>query len=328
MYMNEEGEELLDLSARQVVGARARDLLFTREKNLEDDLRRSFSDGQSITAINLILEQSMRTLTVNVSMSPLYEKHKATAVLVELQQTDRHLQISREQQQLAQQQAARLLVKQLAHEIKNPLGGLRGAAQLLEKELDEGDLTEYTRIIIEEADRLQSLLDRIVAPTRLPQKKPLNIHQVLERVRHLVRVEAPPGVRLVTDYDPSIPNLMGDQDQLIQAVLNIVRNAVQAVGAQGLVLLRTRIARQAMVFHTRHRLAARIQIIDNGPGIKPELQGQIFYPLVTGRVDGTGLGLSIAQSLVHQHGGLIECESRPGETIFTILLPIATGEIK
>lgn len=326
IYMNHTGENLLELSARQVAGARARDLLLTRDKNLEQDLRRTFHEGQSISEFNLVLEQSMRALTVNVSMMPLYRNETPVAVLVELQQSDRHLQISREQQQLAQQQAARLLVRGLAHEIKNPLGGIRGAAQLLQKELHNPELAEYTRIVIDEADRLQSLLDRIVAPTRRPQKKPISVHQVLERVRHLVKVEVPEGVRIWADYDPSIPPLMGDLDQLIQAVLNIVRNAAQAVASRGNITLRTRIVRQATIYAQRHRLAVRIDIVDDGPGIDPELLGQIFYPLVTGRADGTGLGLSIAQSLIHQHGGLIECTSTPGETVFSILLPLANGD--
>jgi two-component system nitrogen regulation sensor histidine kinase GlnL len=246
--------------------------------------------------------------------------------LVELLQVDRHLRIAREENLIAQQSTARALVRGLAHEIKNPLGGLRGAAQLLERELPDESLTEYTRIIIDEADRLQLLVDRMLGPNSLPNKRELNVHEVLERVRALVQGELPAAIRIQRDYDPSIPPLQADRDLLIQAVLNIVRNAVQALGESGVITLRTRTQRQFTIGSRRHRLVARLEIVDNGPGIPPELIEQIFYPMVTGRSDGTGLGLSIAQSLVNQHGGLIECASRPGETVFTLLLPLESKD--
>lgn len=223
---------------------------------------------------------------------------------------------------MAQQNAARMLLRGLAHEIKNPLGGLRGAAQLLDQELPDDELREYTRIIIEESDRLQSLVDRMLAPNKPPHKSLINIHRVLERVRQLVQVEAPVGVKLNRDYDPSMPALYGDGDQLIQAILNIVRNAAQALGDKGKITIRTRIHRQVTIGLNRHPLVAKIDVVDDGPGIKAELLNQIFYPMVTGRAEGTGLGLSIAQSLISQHGGLVECESKPGETIFSIFLPL------
>ena len=233
---------------------------------------------------------------------------------------------------MAQHQAARAVVRGLAHEIKNPLGGLRGAAQLLERELSDESLKEYTRVIIGEADRLRNLVNRMLGPNTLPQKALINIHHVLERVRSVVLADTPvgalnaaPGVRIIRDYDPSIPDFQADRDQLIQAVLNIVRNAVQAVGDTGDITLRTRIQRQATISQQRYKLAVRIDIVDNGPGIPTDMLENIFYPLVTGRPEGTGLGLSIAQSLINQHQGLIECTSRSGQTIFTLLLPLAVA---
>ncbi|MBD3619553.1 MAG: PAS domain-containing sensor histidine kinase, partial [Chromatiales bacterium] len=199
---------------------------------------------------------------------------------------------------------------------------LRGAAQLLENELDDEELKEYTRIIIGEADRLQNLVDRMLGPNSLPRIREINIHEVLEHVRSLVGVEAPPDVHLVTDYDPSIPPVAGDRDQLIQVVLNLVRNAVHAVGDTGTITLRTRVQRQYTIGQTRHKLVASIDVIDDGPGIPEEIREKVFFPMVSGKAEGTGLGLSIAQSLINQHGGLIEYESRPGRTQFTILLPV------
>jgi two-component system nitrogen regulation sensor histidine kinase GlnL len=212
------------------------------------------------------------------------------------------------------------LIRGLAHEVKNPLVGLRGAAQLLERRLDEAELREYTQVIIGEADRLQALVDRMLGPATLPQHVELNIHEVLERVRQLVEAEA--GLAIDADYDPSIPDLVGDRDQLIQAMLNLLRNAVQSVDGEGRVAIRSRSHRQVTIGQQRHRLVIGIDVIDDGPGIPAEMVESIFYPMVTGRVGGTGLGLSIAQELIHRHGGLIECTSRPGETVFRVLLPL------
>ncbi|MCB1725943.1 MAG: PAS domain-containing sensor histidine kinase, partial [Gammaproteobacteria bacterium] len=209
-----------------------------------------------------------------------------------------------------------------AHEIKNPLGGLRGAAQLLESELDSAELQEYTHIIIQEADRLQELVNRMLGPNRRPSFEPVNIHHVLERVRTLVLAETAERMTIIRDYDPSIPELIGDHDQLIQAMLNVVRNAARALGESGTVTLRTRIQRQLTIGNERYRLAAKIDIIDDGPGIPPEIADTLFLPMVTAGTGGMGLGLSIAQSLINQHRGLIECNSRQGETVFTIFLPV------
>jgi len=237
-------------------------------------------------------------------------------------QVDHHMRITREENLLAQHNAARAVVRGLAHEIKNPLGGLRGAAQLLERELSDESLKEYTSIIIGEADRLQNLLNRMLGPNTVPHKRPINIHQVLERVRGVVLAEVPVGVEIIRDYDPSIPDFNADPDQLIQALLNIVRNAVQAIDGSGEITLRTRVQRQFTIGQHRYKLAARVDVIDNGPGIPADMLESIFYPMVTTRPEGTGLGLSIAQSLVQQHDGLIECTSRPGRTVFTVLLPL------
>jgi two-component system nitrogen regulation sensor histidine kinase GlnL len=212
-------------------------------------------------------------------------------------------------------------VRRLAHEIRNPLGGLRGAAQLLSREVVEETLKEYTTIIIREADRLQNLMDRMLGPRTLPKMQLVNVHEITERVRALLEAEAPPGVSIVRDYDPSIPEVYVDRDLLIQATLNVARNAVQAVGSHGTATLRTRIHRRLTIGHQRHPRVIRIDVIDDGPGVPEALRETLFCPMVTGREGGTGLGLSIAQSLVNQHGGLIEYSSANGLTVFSILLP-------
>jgi two-component system nitrogen regulation sensor histidine kinase GlnL len=320
-YINMPGEMLFAVSARQVLGARAHNVFLLSDSVTEEDLLRVIDTGASLTKRNVTLNVQPQPVTVNVILTPALDE-TAPRVLVEVQQVDRHLRISMEEQLMSQQNAARMLLRGLAHEIKNPLGGLRGAAQLLHAELRGEELREYTRIIIDESDRLQLLVDRMLEPNKPPQMSLVNVHRILERVRQLVQVEAPPKVYIVRDYDPSIPPVLGDSDQLIQAILNIIRNAAQAVGKEGTITIRTRIHRQVTLGNRRHALAAKIDIVDDGPGIKPELLGQIFYPMVTGRAEGTGLGLSIAQSLISQHGGLVECASAPGNTVFSIYLPL------
>ena len=320
-YMNSAGEMMFGLSARQVQDTKLLNVLFAEDQLSETEFRHIVDSGISLTKRNILLSQLNRSMTVNVNVTPLFSE-KNPGVLLQVQQVDRHLRVSMGEHLLVQQNAAKMLLRGLAHEIKNPLGGLRGAAQLLDRELPEEELREYTRIIIEESDRLQSLVDRMLAPNKPPRKSLLNIHRVMERVRQLVQVEAPSGVNIVRDYDPSIPDVLGDSDQLIQAILNIVRNALQAVGGTGEIVLQTRIHRQVTIGHRRSPLAVRIDIVDNGPGIDPDLLQQIFYPMVTGRGEGTGLGLSIAQSLINQHGGLVECSSSPGHTVFSIFLPL------
>ncbi|MBH1977259.1 MAG: PAS domain-containing protein [Comamonadaceae bacterium] len=249
-------------------------------------------------------------------------------VLVELWPLEQQVRQDREERLLEQAQAHKELIRNLAHEIKNPLGGIRGAAQLLEMELDSPDLAEYTQVIVHEADRLQSLVDRLLAPHRHPhQVGDVNIHEVCERVRSLILVEYPQGLRVQRDYDTSIPEFRGDRAQLIQAVLNIVQNAAQALTdriAQGdaCITLRTRVARQVTFGRQRYKLALELHVIDNGPGVPDAIRDRIFYPLVSGRDGGSGLGLTLAQTFVQQHHGLIECESAPGRTDFRILLPL------
>jgi two-component system nitrogen regulation sensor histidine kinase GlnL len=249
-------------------------------------------------------------------------------ILVELWPLEQHARQDREERLRDQAQANKELIRNLAHEIKNPLGGIRGAAQLLEMELESRELTEYTQVIIHEADRLQSLVDRLLAPHRHPHLVgDVNIHEVCERVRSLVLVEYPQGLKVQRDYDTSIPEFRGDREQLIQAVLNIVHNAAQALAeriAQGdaQIVLRTRVLRQVTIGKQRHRLALELHVIDNGPGVPESIKERVFFPLVSGRDGGTGLGLTLAQTFVQQHHGLIELDSRPGCTDFSILIPL------
>ena len=252
-------------------------------------------------------------------------------LLLELRPIDQRLRIEREEQRISQHRANRELIRNLAHEIKNPLGGLRGSAQLLERELDRPSLREYTRVIIKEADRLQALMDRLLTPNRPAVHVPMNIHEVCERVRSLILAEFPQGVRIERDYDVGLPELRGDPEQLIQAVLNIARNAAQAIlgarrglgqDSQGQIILRTRVARRVTLARRFHKLALELQVVDDGPGIPAEIRDQIFYPLVSGREGGTGLGLTLAQTFVQQHQGVVECESQPGRTSFRIVLPL------
>jgi len=241
------------------------------------------------------------------------------ALLVELRPIEQQLRLLREERMVIEQQSSRELLRNLAHEIKNPLGGLRGSAQLLERELERPELREYTQVIIQESDRLQALMDRMLAPHRTPKIEPLGIHEVLERVRSLVRAEF--GVEIARDYDPSLPELQADREQLIQAILNIARNAAQA-GAKT-IEFRTRAVRQPTILRQRYRLALELQVVDDGPGVPDEIRDRIFNPLVSGRQGGTGLGLSLAQTFVQYHQGVIEFDSRPGRTLFRILLPVS-----
>ena len=251
-----------------------------------------------------------------------------TDVLIELVEIEQQTRQDREERALGQARANKELIRNLAHEIKNPLGGIRGAAQLLEMEVESRALTEYTQVIIQEADRLQALVDRLLAPHRKPHVVcDVNIHEVCERVRSLILAEFPRGLRVERDYDTSIPDFRGDREQLIQAVLNIAHNAAQALAEQmatgdAVITLRTRVARQVTLGKQRYRLALELHILDNGPGIPESIRDRIFYPLVSGREGGSGLGLTLAQTFVQQHQGMIECESEPGRTIFKIVIPL------
>ena len=249
-------------------------------------------------------------------------------IVVELLPQEQQARQGREERLADQAQANKELIRNLAHEIKNPLGGIRGAAQLLEMEVESRALTEYTQVIINEADRLQALVDRLLAPHRKPHVvSDVNIHEVCERVRSLILAEFPRGLQVERDYDVSIPDFRGDREQLIQAVLNIAHNAAQAlaeriVAGDACITLRTRIARQVTLGKQRYRLALELHIEDNGPGVPESIREHIFYPLVSGRDGGSGLGLTLAQTFVQQHQGTIECESEPGRTLFKIVIPL------
>lgn len=281
----------------------------------ETEVRLSFKDKRQvlvdITVTNIILDKKPR-------------------LMFEIKIIEKQQQISRQNQQNAQHFAARELVRGLAHEIKNPLGGIRGAAQLLEKELDL-EQKEYTQLIMEQSDRLRNLVDRLLGPNSRPIIASYNVHQAIEQVRILTRAQFGETINIVRDYDPSIPQVMVDKDMLQQAVLNIVRNSVQALtNAQTLnpqIRLVTRVDRHVIVYKEHHPLVAQIKIIDNGPGIPSEIRDTLFYPMVSSKDNGTGLGLSIAQTLINHHKGKIEVESRPGHTEFVIYLPIEKQEL-
>lgn len=323
-YINTAGEILLADSAHHLVGHSAYDLFKSSDPALFLNLKQCLTMEEPLVERSLALNRLNQSVTINLSATPLFNDEHLVEILVELQQVDNHLRISKEERLLTQQNTARLLVRGLAHEIKNPLGGLRGAAQLLDLELHDPELREYTQIIIAESDRLQGLMDKMLGPNKLPNKKTLNIHEVLERVRQLVHAESSGNLTIKYDYDPSIPDIEADKDQLIQAILNITRNAVQATDGKGNILFKTRIHRRLTIGRNNYKLAIKIDISDDGPGIDPDMLQQIFYPMITGRADGTGLGLSIAQSLINQHNGLIECNSEPGNTVFSIYLPIVS----
>jgi two-component system, NtrC family, nitrogen regulation sensor histidine kinase GlnL len=249
-------------------------------------------------------------------------------IVLEMLPLEQQTRQEREERLIDQTLANKELVRNLAHEIKNPLGGIRGAAQLLQMEVDSKELTEYTQVIIHEADRLQTLVDRLLAPHRKPHVvSDVNIHEVCERVRSLILVEFARGLRVTRDYDASIPEFRGDREQLIQAVLNVAHNAAQALDERiaaedAEIVFRTRIARQVTFGKQRYRLALELHVIDNGPGVPDAIKDRIFYPLVSGREGGSGLGLTLAQTFVQQHHGLIECDSTPGRTDFKILIPL------
>jgi two-component system nitrogen regulation sensor histidine kinase GlnL len=321
-YVNPASENLLALGRRELLRHQLTGL-FQSSAALKQALDTAFKNNVSFIEHDLELKllHNEQPLHVALSITPI--DNDGSRALVELRPLDQQLKIANEERLLLQQQANRELIRNLAHEIKNPLGGIRGAAQLLEHELgDRDDLKEYTEVIKEEALRLQSLVDRLLAPHRRHVSSEINIHEVLERVRSIVLAEYPHGLIIWRDYDISLPTMVADKEQLIQVVLNITRNAIQAMKGKGEIILRTRVARQVTLARKRYTLALKLQIIDNGPGIPEEIRDHIFYPLVTGRAEGTGLGLTLAQAFVHQHGGSIEFESRPGCTCFTVMLPL------
>jgi two-component system nitrogen regulation sensor histidine kinase GlnL len=320
VHANPAAEDLFAFSLKSAAG-QALAQLFTDTSELVASLNTVSGEHWSYTGRDLVLTRPGQAgLHLNCLITPA--DTGGARFLIEFRPIDQQIKLAREQRQMDQQQANRELIRNLAHEIRNPLGGLRGSAQLLERELERPDLREYTQVIIKEADRLQALMDRLLTPHRPPQIGPLNIHEVLERVRTLVLAEFPDGIRIERDYDASLPDLHGDKEQLIQAVLNVVRNAAQALQGRGGIQLRTRAARQVTLAKRRHKLALELQVVDNGPGIPEALRERIFYPLVSGRDGGSGLGLTLSQTFVQYHQGTIECDSKPGRTCFTIMLPL------
>ena len=329
VYLNPAAENLLELSSARVVGEEIGRVL-QEDSGTTASLQRVLDSGVGFTKRQATLRLGVeKEVIVDYVVTPA--TLETETLILEIQPLDRMMRISREEALLSAQHLSQLLVRSLAHEIKNPLGGLRGAAQLLARELDSEHLTDYTNVIIEEADRLRNLVDRLLSAPRRITREPVNIHEVLERVRHLVEAESNGRLVIHRDYDPSIPEIMGDREQLIQAVLNISRNAQQALrsmpsDALPELRLRTRTQRQFTIGNSRHRLACQIDITDNGPGVPPELMGTLFVPMISGRVDGTGLGLTIAQSIINQHHGLIECKSGPGKTVFSVLIPLENAD--
>lgn len=248
---------------------------------------------------------------------------EAAELLVEITDVTRRSQISRENALLIQHGAGRQMIRQLAHEIKNPLGGIRGAAQLLERQLDDPELREYTDVVISETDRLAGLVDQLLGPGGPPNKEPVNVHELLEYVVRIVEAEDHRQLSIRRDYDPGLPEIDLDRDQMVQALMNVVRNAAAALEGHGTITLRSRAVTNFTIGDARHRVIASIEIEDDGPGIPRELQDSVFYPLVTSRPDGTGLGLPAAQELLSRHDGLIEFESRPGQTVFYVRIPLS-----
>jgi len=328
LYVNAAFEEVLGLSRRTLLRSSLLDW-FVDAQPLRETLAAVCHNAYSTSRFEAQLRAQPgapgEAPMVHVIVTQFVAGSLALVELVELQQRVRQ---DREERDLGLARANKELIRNLAHEIKNPLGGIRGAAQLLEMELESKSLTEYTQVIIHEADRLQSLVDRLLAPHRKPHVVgDVNIHEVCERVRSLVLAEFPRGLKIVRDYDTSIPEFRGDREQLIQAVLNIVHNAAQALhermaAGDARIVLRSRVVRSLTIQRQLHRLALVLHIEDNGPGIPETIRDRIFYPLVSGRDGGSGLGLTLAQTFVQQHQGAIECESEPGRTVFKLLIPL------
>ena len=320
-YANPAAETMFAFSQKNALGQPCARLFSSHAGNaaLFSMLNQVLKHDAGFSENELTLETAAATILHTACTAAPAEGQRLT---LEFHQLDQQMKIVREEKILEHQQLNRELIRNLAHEIKNPLGGIRGSAQLLERELPQSELREYTQVIVKEADRLQALMDRLLTPHRLPKLASLNIHEVLERVRALVLAEFPNGITFLRDYDTSLPELIGESEQLIQALLNVARNAAQSMQGRGEIRIVTRIARQVTLARVRYRYAIMIDIIDNGPGVSALLQDKIFYPLVSGRDGGTGLGLSIAQEFVNQHQGIIEFDSVPGQTRFTVLLPV------
>ncbi|GLX78095.1 two-component system sensor histidine kinase NtrB [Thalassotalea insulae] len=319
-YANPAAEALLIKSINKLKGSTLNTIFFNNPIS-DKRLKQLLTSGQEFSDSDVILEFfDRRKITVEITASSVvFDKNPH--ILLEFKQIDQQKQISAEAFQQQQWESARDLIRGLAHEIKNPLGGLRGAAQLLNRELNE-EQQEYTQMIIEQADRLTNLVDRLLGPNQVPKMATQNIHIVLEKVAQLVSFNNPQQSEIIKDYDPSLPDICFDEDKIHQAILNIINNAIQVIGSDGQIILKTRAASNKTINGKKIKLAAQISIIDNGPGIPEKLQDTLFYPMVSGRANGTGLGLSISQTLVNQHQGKLSCVSQPGHTEFIILLPI------
>ena len=322
-YLNPAGENLLAVSLRSVAG-KPLGAVCTCSATLQGALDNAIDNNWGYTGQNVELKRGDgELLHINCTVTPLRPDLAAgVRLLLELQPIEHQLAATREERLIEQQKANRELIRNLAHEVKNPLGGIRGAAQLLEHELGNPSLKEYTQVIIKEADRLQDLMQRLLTPHRAMVPTTVNIHEILERVRSLLTAEFPGSLAVRRDYDTSLPEMVGDREQLIQAVLNVARNAAQAMHGEGEIVLRTRALRQITLAKKRYRLALEIKVIDNGPGIPDTVRERMFYPLVSGREGGSGLGLTIAQNFVQHHHGSIDCSTSPGQTVFVIRLPV------
>jgi two-component system nitrogen regulation sensor histidine kinase GlnL len=329
-HANVAAQSLLAVGLNSARGRRLLDL-FVDAAPLQDALHRARDSNETVFDYEVSLRPisaGRDTRPVDLAVTPFESTDGARRYVLELSDAEPRVRRQREQALRARLDGGRLMTRQLAHEVKNPLGGLRGAAQLLARELPDPALREYTQIIISEADRLTTLVDQMLGPARPLRRARLNVHEICEHVYQLLRAEAPDAVALERDYDPSLPDGHFDRDHLVQALLNITRNALQAVGSSGRIVLRTRAVPQVHIGRIRHRLAVRIDVIDDGPGVPEHLRTTLFFPLVTSRPQGTGLGLAVSQELVTRHGGLIEFASEPGRTTFSLLLPLSESEME
>lgn len=316
VFLNPAAESLIGVSENQAIGTALEELLQPCVELL-NVCDRALQSGLAFRIREVATRATSRPLLLDCYVSPLQG-----GLLLELTDQTLDTRLRLEEELVSQQKISRRIVRQLAHEVKNPLGGMRGAAQLLEKQLDEDRYKAYTRVIVDEVDRLAALVDSTLQAGARPQPTSVNVHEITEHVIQLLAAENPAHVALVRDYDPSLPSIVVDKHQLIQALLNIARNAMQAVGESGTVIVRTRALTQVTIGRKVHRLVVAIDVEDNGPGIPEDLRETIFYPLVSGREGGSGLGLTIAQDLVSGSGGLIEVSSEPGHTVFQIRLPV------
>jgi two-component system nitrogen regulation sensor histidine kinase GlnL len=323
LYINPSAESLLEVSGNRTLNHHISEFLLN-SRELESVLYDSLQTGQIYTRRKVKLDLvTGRSITCDYAVTPTSEDENP-CLLIELYPLDRYLRIDRDESITSHQEVTRQMIRGLSHEIKNPLGGIKGSAQLLAKELANQELQQYTDIIVDETDRLTALVDRLLGPNSLPNPTLINIHEVLERVRKLIELESTPAIKIDRDYDPSIPDLIIDAELMVQVVLNVARNAMQAVAEVSSPSLQflSRIERQFTIGTRQHKLVIKLLIVDNGPGIPPALKDQLFYPMISGRSNGTGLGLSVAQSIIHQHQGLIQFESEPGHTVFSIIIPL------